>query len=263
MIIGVSRQRSTPWIHLHTVTPRCGCCAWNSGIPTKCANKCLWRANWFTPGSLLVHFWCTPVALLVHSRRIFGAPPGALSVHSKGFPKGNCFASERKPRSSVQKRLDRFFANLQTRKGIAPLPKGSLDPLYRNVRIAFPPTCKPERELHCFRKEVSIFRTETLGSSSCQLANPKGKLHRFRKEVSILRTETFGSSFRQLANPKGKLHRFRKEVSILRTETFGSSFRQLANPKGKLHRFRKEVSILRTKTVWIAQEITTSSLKGA
>ena len=244
--------------------------------------------SWFTPGALLVHSWCTPGALPVHLR----CTPGALSVHSKGFPKGNCFASERKPRSSVQKRLDRFFANLQTRKGIAPLPKGSLDPLYRNVRIAFLPICKLERELHCFRKEVSIFRTETFGSpfrqlanpkrelhrfrkeasilrtetfgsSSRQLANPKGKLHRFRKEVSILRTETFGSSFRQLANPKGKLHRFRKEVSILRTETFGSSFRQLANPKGKLHRFRKEVSILRTKTVWIAQEITTSSLKGA
>ena len=84
----------------------------------------------------------------------------ALPVHSKGFPKGNCFASERKPRSSVQKRLDRLFANLQTRKGIAPLPKGSLDPPHRNVWIAFLPTCKPERELHRFRKEASILRTE-------------------------------------------------------------------------------------------------------
>ena len=182
----------------------------------------------FTPGAFLVHSWCTPGALPVH----FRCTPGALSEHSKGFPKGNCFASERKPRSSAQKRLDRFsanlqtrkgnctaserkprssaqktsgspfrqfanpkgncaaserksrssapkrldclFANLQTRKGIAPLPKGSLDPLHRNVWIAFSPTCKPERELRRFRKEVSILCTETFGSSFRQLANPKG-----------------------------------------------------------------------------------------
>ena len=153
--------------------------------------------SWFTSGALLVHSWCTPGALPVH----FRCTPGALSVHSKGFPKGNCFAPERKPRSSVQKRLDRFFANLQTRKGIAPLLKGSIDPPHRNVWIAFfyhlqtrngiaplpkksldPPhrnvwiafslPCKPERELHRFRKEASILRTETFGS--CQLANPKG-----------------------------------------------------------------------------------------
>ena len=105
-------------------------------------------------GSLLVHswctsgaFWCAPGALPVH----FRCTPGALSEHSKGFPKGNCFASERKPRSSW---------------------------------IAFSPICKPERELHRFRKEASILRTETFGSFFFffpQLANPKGKLHRFRK----------------------------------------------------------------------------------
>ena len=177
--------------------------------------------SWCTPGALLVHSWCTPGALswctpgalLVHSWCTPGAlTPGALSVHSKGFPKGNCFASERKPRSS-----DRLFARnvwiafsltykperelhfrkeakkRLDRKGIAPLPKGSLDPPHRNVWIAFSPTCKPERELHRFRKEASILRTETFGSPFRQLANPKGKLHRFRKEASILRTETFGS----------------------------------------------------------------------
>ena len=132
--------------------------------------------SWFIPGALLVHSWCTPGALPVH----FRCTSGALSVHSKGFPKGNVWIafsltykperelhpSERKPRSSAQKRLDRLFANLQTRKGIAPLPKGSLDPLHRNVWIAFSPTCKPERELPRFRKEASILRTETFGSHS-------------------------------------------------------------------------------------------------
>ena len=91
--------------------------------------------SWCTSGALLVHSWCTPGALRCIS--------GALSVHSKGFPKGNCFTSERKPRSSAQKRLDRLFV-----------------------------TYKPERELHRFRKEASILYTETFGS--CQLANPKG-----------------------------------------------------------------------------------------
>ena len=194
-----------------------------------CTPGALLVHSWCTPGSLLVHFWCTPGALLVHSwctlgallvhswctprctpkvsleRELHSLPKVQLLVHSWSEtsrialfakvtnPKGNCFASERKPRSSVQKRLDRLFANLQTRKGNAPLPKGSLDPPHRNVWIAFSPICKPERELHRFRKEVSILRTETFGSPSRQLANPKGKLHRFRKEASILRTETFGS----------------------------------------------------------------------
>ena len=127
---------------------------------------------------LLVHSWCTSGALLVHS----WCTPGAFSVHSwctlgalQRFPKGNCFASERKPRSSVQKKFRiAFFANLQTRKGIALLPKGSLDPPHRNVWTAFSPTCKPERELHRFRKEASILRTETFGPPFRQLANPKG-----------------------------------------------------------------------------------------
>ena len=99
--------------------------------------------SWCISGALLVHYgahsWCTPGALPVH----FRCTSGALSVHSKGFPKGNCFTSERKPGSSAQKRLDRLFV-----------------------------TYKPERELHRFRKEASILCTETFGS--CQLANPKG-----------------------------------------------------------------------------------------
>ena len=133
--------------------------------------------SWCISGALLVHSWCTfhswctSGALLVHSW-CTRCTSGALSVHSKCFPKGNCFASERKPWSSVQKRLDRLFANWQTRKGIAPLPKGSLDPPHRNVWIAFFVIYKPERELHRFRKEASILCTETFGS--CQLANPKG-----------------------------------------------------------------------------------------
>ena len=129
-------------------------------------------------GSLLVHSWCTSCALLVHSWCTSGAFFGALLVHSRCTPKvsrkGIVSLPKRKPRSSVQKRLDRFFANLQTRKGIALLPKGSLDPPQRNVWITFLPTCKPERELHRFRKEVSILRTETFGSPFRQLANPKG-----------------------------------------------------------------------------------------
>ena len=101
--------------------------------------------SWFTPGSFLVHFWCTPGALLVHSRCTFGA----LLVHSRCTPK-------------------------VSRKGIASLPKGSLDPPFRNVWIAFSLTYKPERELHRFRKEASILRTETFGSPFRQFANPKG-----------------------------------------------------------------------------------------
>ena len=97
--------------------------------------------SWFTPGSSLVHSWCTPGALPVH----FRCTSGALSVHSN-----------------------------VSRKGIASLPKGSLDPPFRNVWIAFPLTYKPERELHRFRKEASILRTETFGSPFRQFANPKG-----------------------------------------------------------------------------------------
>ena len=96
---------------------------------------------WFTSGALLVHSWCTPGALPVHSQ----CTPGALSVHSK-----------------------------VSQQGIASLPKGSLDPPHRNVWIAFSPTYKPKRELHRFRKEASILRTETFGTPFRQLANPKG-----------------------------------------------------------------------------------------
>ena len=96
-------------------------------------------------GEHVVHSWFTSGALLVHTRCIFGA----LLVHFRCTSK-------------------------VSRKGIAPLPKGSLDPPHRNVWIAFLPTCKPERELHRFRKEVSILRTETFGSPFRQLANPKG-----------------------------------------------------------------------------------------
>ena len=132
--------------------------------------------SWCTPGALLVYSWCTSGALLVHS----WCTPGALSVHfwctlgalqrfperelhrfrkeasilrTETFgspfrqlanPKGNCPASERKPRSSAQKCLDRLFANLQTRKGIAPLPKGSLDPPHRKIWIILRQLANPK-----------------------------------------------------------------------------------------------------------------------
>ena len=131
--------------------------------------------SWCIPGALLVHSWCTPGALLVHS----WCTPGALLVHS----------SRCTPKVS--------------RKGIAPLPKGSLDPPHRNVWIALPPTCKPERELHRFRKEASILRTETFGSPFRQLANPKGNCPTSEKEALILRTEKFGSFFANLQTRKG------------------------------------------------------------
>ena len=138
--------------------------------------------SWCTPGALLVHSWCTSGALLVYS----WCTPGALPVHFR------CILVHSRCTPKV------------SRKGIASLPKGSLDSPFRNVWIAFSLTYKPERELHRFRKEASILRTETFGSPFCQFANTEREMHRFRKEVSILRTETFGSPFRQLANPKGK-----------------------------------------------------------
>ena len=203
-----------------------------------CISGTLHVAKWCTPGALLVHSWCTVMnsRSLVHSNRCprflvhSWCTPGALSVHSKGFPKGNfwslpkgsldppfrnvwiaffaaltnpkgnCTASERKPRSSAQKRLDRLFANLQTRKGIAPLPKGSLDPVAQ----------------------------KRLDRLLANLQTRKGIAPASERKSLILRTETFGSPFRQLANPK-------REIAPL--------------PKGCLdppHR-----------NVWIAQEITT------
>ena len=126
--------------------------------------------SWCTSGALLVHSWCTSSALSVHfwctlgalqrfperellrfrkevwilRTETFGSPFSSLTN-----PKGNCTASERKPRSYAQKRLD--LANLQTRKGIAPLPKGSLDPPHRNVWIAL-----------CKRHGQMILRTKTV-----------------------------------------------------------------------------------------------------
>ena len=134
-----------------------------------CTSGALLVHSWCTPGALSVHFWCTLGALQRFSRKgIASLPKGSLDpphrnvwiafsslTNPKGNcftserkprssaqkrwigltnPKGNCTSSERKPRSSAQKRLD--LANLQTRKGIAPLPKGSLDPPHRNVWIA-------------------------------------------------------------------------------------------------------------------------------
>ena len=153
-----------------------------------CTPGALLVHSWCTPGSLLVHFWCTPgalpCALLVHSWFTPGAlvvhswcTPGSLPVHS-WFTLG---ALQRFP----ERELLRFRPPSETfwiafsltykpKKGIAPLPKGSLDPPHRNVWIAFSQICKPERELHRFRKEVSIFRTKTFGSPFRQLANPKG-----------------------------------------------------------------------------------------
>ena len=114
----------------------------------------------FTPGALLVHSWCTPGALPVH----FRCTSGALSVHSKGFPERELLHFRKEASILRTETFGSPFRHLQTRKGIALLPKGSLDPLHRNVWIL--PTCKPERELPRFRKEVLILRTETFGSHS-------------------------------------------------------------------------------------------------
>ena len=123
--------------------------------------------SWCIPGAFLVHSWCTPGALLVHSWCTFGALlvhswciPGALLVHSRCTFGALLVHSRCTPNVS--------------RKGIASLPKGSLDPPFRNVWIDFSLTYKPERELRRFRKEVSILCTETFGSPFRQLANPKG-----------------------------------------------------------------------------------------
>ena len=126
----------------------------------------------FTPGELLVHSWCTPGALPVHSR----CTPGALLVHSRCTPK-------------------------VSRKGIALLPKGSLDPPHRNVWIAFSPSCKPERELHRFRKEASILCLDRLFANLQTRKGiaplPKGSLDLPHRKVWII--------LRQLAKPKREL----------------------------------------------------------
>ena len=198
--------------------------------PCKCANKCLWRTTW----SLLVYscctFWCLSGALLVHSRCIFGAllvqwcTPKVSRKGNASLPKGSLDLSFRNV-------LDRLSANLQTRKGIALLPKGSLDPPHRNVWIIFSPSCKPERELHYFRTEVSILCTETLDLLFVTLQTRKG--------IAPLPNGSLDSSDRNFWNvfpptckPERELHHFRKEASILRTETFGSSFHHLQTRKG-------------------------------
>ena len=134
-------------------------------VYSRCTPGALLVHSWCISGSLLVHFWCTPGALLVHSRCTLSA----LLVHSRciqRFPERELLRFRKEALILRTERLDRLFANLQTRKGIAPLPKGSLDPPHRNVWIAFSSICKPERELPRFRKEASILRTETFGSHS-------------------------------------------------------------------------------------------------
>ena len=126
--------------------------------------------SWFTPGALLVHSWCTPGALPVHSR----CTPGALSVHSKGFPKGNCFAPERKPRSSVQKRLDCFFANLQTRKGNCTASERKPRSSAQKRLDRFSPICKLERELHFSERKSRSSAQKRLDRLFANLQTRKG-----------------------------------------------------------------------------------------
>ena len=138
--------------------------------------------SWCTPGALLVHSWCTPGALSVHfwctlgalqrfpERELLRFRKEASILRTEMFgspfrqltnPKGNCTASERKPRSSAQKRLDRLFANLQTRKGIAPLPKGSLDPPHRKVWIILRQLANLFTEIFRLQLETRAVSTDT------------------------------------------------------------------------------------------------------
>ena len=131
--------------------------------------------TWCISGALLVHSWCTfhswctSGALLVHSR----CTPGALSVHFwctlgalQRCPERELLHFRKEASILRTETSGSPFRHLQTRKGIAPLPKGSLDPLHRNVWIL--PTCKPERELPRFRKEVLILRTEAFWIALCK-----------------------------------------------------------------------------------------------
>ena len=226
MIIGVkSPEINTLDSHLHGYTP-CGCCAWQQWYPLPSAqtNACGEHLvhSWFTSGALLVHSWCT---IPVH----FRCTPGALSVHFKGFPKGNCFASERKPRSSVQKRVDRFPPNLQTRKGIAPLPKGSLDPPHRNV----------------------------LDSLFAQLANPKGNCTASERKSRSSAQKRLDRLFANLQTRKRELHRFRKEASILRHRNVWIVFSPNCKPEREISPLPKGSLDPPHRNVWIAQDITT------
>ena len=155
--------------------------------------------SWCTPGEFLVHSW----AFLVHS----WFTPGALLVHSWC----TLGALQRFPERELL-----FF------------PKGSLDPPFRNVWIAFSLTYKPEKELHCFRKEASILRTETFGSPFRQFANPKGNCTASERKSRSSAQKTFWIAFLPTCKPG-------KGIAPL--------------PKGSLdppHR-----------NVWIAQELTT------
>ena len=178
---------------------------------------------WFTLGALLVHFWCTPGALPVHLR----CTPGAM-VHSKGFPKGKCFTSERKSRSSVQKRLDRLSTKLQTRKGIAPLPKGSLNPSHRNVLDPLFATLQT-------RKGIAPLPKGSLDPPDRNvLARPSANLQT-RKGIAPL--------------PKGSLDPPHRNVWIVFPPSCKPEREIAPLPKGSLdppHR-----------NVWIAQDITT------
>ena len=111
--------------------------------------------SWCTSGALLVHSWCTPGALSVHSWCTFGA----LQM----FPERELLHFRKEAPILRTETSGSLFRHLQTRKGFAPLPKGSLDPMHKNVWILS--TRKPERELPRFRKEASILRTETFGSN--------------------------------------------------------------------------------------------------
>ena len=192
--------------------------------------------SWCTPGALLVHSWCTPGALLVHS----WCTPGALLVHSW------CTLGA----------LQRF-----PEKGIASLPKGSLDPPFRNVWIAFSLTYKPERELHRFRKEASILRTETFWIAFSPICKPERELHRFRKEVSILRKKRLDRLLANLQTRKGIAPLPKGSDSPHRN--IWIAFSPTCKPE-------REIAPLPTRSldppyrnVWIAQDITNSSPKEA
>ena len=133
--------------------------------------------HWFTSGALLVHSWCAPGAFLVHSWCIPGAllrfPERELPRFRKedsilrtetfgspfrqlANPKGNCTASERKPRSSAQKSLDHSSPTSKTcslrspgfslKRELCP-PTRELCPTTREVCPPTPELCPPTREL--------------------------------------------------------------------------------------------------------------------
>ena len=109
-----------------------------------------------------------------------------------------------------------------SRKGNCPSPKGSIDPPHRQRLDRLSPICKPERELHRFRKEDWILRTETFGSPFRQLANPRGNcIASERKPRSSAQKRL--DRLLLTCKPERELPRFRKEALILRTGTCGLS----------------------------------------